>query len=65
MAWLFFRKDSQKAADALLDELRAKGRLSEKQMSRFVSKLEAGDLGLGALASACATEVKEMVPAPS
>ncbi len=44
-AWLFFRKDSQMAADALLDELRAKGRLTEKEMSGFVRKLEAGDLG--------------------
>lgn len=44
-AWLFFRKDSQRAAGALLDELRAKGRLAEKEMSLFVRKLEAGDLG--------------------
>ena len=44
-AWFFFRKDSQKAADALLEELRAKGRMSEKEMSRFVKKLEAGELG--------------------
>ena len=44
-AWLFFRKDSQRAADALLDELRAKGRLTKKEVSRFVKKLESGDLG--------------------
>jgi hypothetical protein len=44
-AWLFFRKDSQRAADALLDELRAKGRLTKKEMSQFAWKLEAGDLG--------------------
>ena len=44
-AWLFFRKDSQRAADALLNELRAKGRLTEKEMSQFVRKLELGDLG--------------------
>ena len=44
-AWLFFRKDSQRAADALLDELRMKGRLTEREMSRFVRNLEAGDLG--------------------
>ena len=44
-AWLFFRKDSQRAADALLGELRAKGRLTEKEMSQFVRKLESGDMG--------------------
>ena len=44
-AWLFFRKDSQRAAEALLDELRAKGRLTEKEMSQFVRKLVSGDFG--------------------
>ncbi len=44
-AWIFFRKDSQRTADALLDELRAKGRLTKKEMSQFVRRLESGDLG--------------------
>ena len=44
-AWLFFRKDSERAGEALMNELRAKGRLTEKEMSEFVRKLESGDLG--------------------
>ena len=44
--WFFFREDSRKAADALIDQLRTKGRISEREMSRFASTLETGKLGL-------------------
>ena len=43
--WLFFREDSRRAADALLDEPRAKGNLTPRDMGGFVKRLEAGDLG--------------------
>jgi len=45
LAFVFFRKDSRRAGEALLTELRAKGRMTEKEMSQFVKRLAAGDLG--------------------
>ena len=44
-ALLFFRKDSQMAGEALMSELKAKGRLTEKEMSEFSWKLQRGKLG--------------------
>jgi hypothetical protein len=43
--FLFFHKSSQRAANALLEELRAKGRLTEKEMSQFAKRLETKELG--------------------
>ena len=42
---LFYRKDSQKAGDALMRELKAKGRLTKKEMSELSWKLHRGELG--------------------
>jgi hypothetical protein len=45
-AFLFFRKDSSRAGEALLAELRAKGgKLTRKEMGEFVKKLESGKMG--------------------
>lgn len=44
-AFLFFRADSRRAADALIKELRTKGKMTEKEMSRFARRLEAGEMG--------------------
>ena len=43
---LFYRKDSRKAASALMVELQAKGgRCTVKEMSEFAKKLQKGELG--------------------
>lgn len=42
---MFFREDSREAGEALMGELQARRRLTGREMSRFVSKLEGGDFG--------------------
>ena len=45
-AFLFFRKDSRKAADLLMEEFRSKdGRMTEKEMGDFVRTLTSGERG--------------------
>ena len=45
-AFLFFRKDSREAADALLEELRSKkGKMTEREMADFVRTLTSGERG--------------------
>jgi len=45
-AFLFFRKDSRRAADALMEELRSRnGTMTEKEMGDFVRTLASGERG--------------------
>ena len=43
--FLFFREDSKRAGEAMIRELKAKGKLTKKEMSEFASKLESGVFG--------------------
>jgi hypothetical protein len=44
--YLFYRKDSRRAASALMAELQVNGgRCTAREMSHFAKKLEAGELG--------------------
>ncbi len=43
--WLFFRKDSRRAGDALIEELRRRKKLTEPEMSQFAHRLDRGELG--------------------